>query len=159
MHKWYKIQKKIHSEHSACSFRNRYSLMLYLNQFGHSFQNIVYFDSVFIIEFSYLFQWHVSRSRSSTDTSSSVSDRLVGHRELAQVVSNHFRADFDLVENLSVVDSDLGANHLRDDDHVTEMCLDYSCFLVRKHLDLCLSDFLDEAHWLSLQPAGESTLI
>lgn len=53
-----------------------------------------------------------------------MANRLVGNRELAKVVPSHFRADLDLVERLAVVDTNDRTNHLRHDDHVSEVGLD-----------------------------------
>lgn len=77
-------------------------------------------------------------------------------RELAQVVSNHLRLDFDLVEFLARVDADNAANHLWDNDHVTQMRLDEVGLLVWLGLLLGLAEFLDQAHWLALETAVES---
>jgi hypothetical protein len=55
----------------------------------------------------------------------------VGNRELSEVVSNHFWLNFDLVEDFSVVNSQLGSNHLRNDDHVSEVSLDGNWFVER----------------------------
>jgi len=53
-----------------------------------------------------------------------VLNRLVGDGELAEVVSNHFWLDFNGVEGLSVVDTNDAADHLGDNDHVSEVGLD-----------------------------------
>ena len=58
------------------------------------------------------------------DAGPSVAHGHVGDGELAEVVSDHLRAHLDLVEGLAVVDADLGADHLRHDDHVTQVRLD-----------------------------------
>ena len=55
-----------------------------------------------------------------TDTGATVLDRLVGDGELAQVVSDHLRLDFDLVEGLAVVNTDDGAGHLGNDELSSE---------------------------------------
>lgn len=72
-------------------------------------------------------------------------------RELSQVVANHLRLDLDLVELLARVDADDTANHLGDDDHVTEVSLDKVGLLVGTGLLLCLAKLLDQAHGLALQ--------
>ena len=59
-----------------------------------------------------------------------------------------------LATNLSRVDTELRANHLGDNDHVSEVRLDWRWLLVGQGLLLCLSELLDEAHWL----AGEAAL-
>jgi hypothetical protein len=70
-------------------------------------------------------------------------------------VANHLGLDFDLVEVLAGVDTDDAANHLGDDDHVTEMGLDLVGLLVGLSLLLGLAELLDEAHGLALQTAVE----
>jgi hypothetical protein len=70
-------------------------------------------------------------------------------------VANHLGLDFDLVEVLAGVDTDDAANHLGDDDHVTEMGLDLVGLLVGLSLLLGLAELLDKAHGLALQTAVE----
>lgn len=72
-------------------------------------------------------------------------------------MANHFRLDFDLVEDLAVVDTDNGANHFRDNDHVTEVGLDNSRLLVSGSFLLGLAKLLDKTHGLALQAALESS--
>lgn len=91
----------------------------------------------------------------SSDTRSSVLDWFVGNGELGEVVTDHLRSDFDLVENFSVVDSDDGADHLWNDDHVSQMGLDWSWLLVCRSVLLGLSELLDETHWLALESSLE----
>ena len=55
-----------------------------------------------------------------------MSDRVVGDGELGQVVANHVLLNVDQVEDLAVVDSGGGTNHLGEDDHVTDVGLDRS---------------------------------
>ena len=72
-------------------------------------------------------------------------------------MSDHLRLDFDLVELLSGVDTDNAANHLWDNDHVTQVCLDQIGLLVGLGLLLRLAELLDETHGLALQTAVETT--
>ena len=72
-------------------------------------------------------------------------------------MTNHFRLDLDLVELLAGVDTDDGADHLWDDNHVTEMGSDGVWLLVGLSLLLGLAELLDEAHGLALEAAVEST--
>ena len=58
-----------------------------------------------------------------TNTRSAVSDRSVSNGELTQIVTNHISLDVNNVEHLSVVHSNGGADHLRDNDHVSEVGL------------------------------------
>ena len=90
-----------------------------------------------------------------TDTGPSVLDWLVGDGELAQIVTNHLGLDLDLVEGLAVVDTDDGAGHFGDDDHVPQVGLDDVGLLVGRALPLLLTELLDEGHGLPLQSPGE----
>lgn len=84
-------------------------------------------------------------------------DGLVRDRELSQVVTNHLRLDFDLVEFLARVDTDNTANHFWNDNHVSEVCLDEVWLFVGLGLLLGLSELLDETEWAALQTAVEPT--
>lgn len=59
-----------------------------------------------------------------------MSDWGVGDGKLTQVVAQHLRSDLDLVEGLTVVDTDDRANHLWDNDHVSEVGANDSRLLV-----------------------------
>ena len=59
--------------------------------------------------------------------------------------------------HLSVIDSHNTSNHLRHDDHVTQMGLDYCGLLIRRCLLLGFSELLDETHWATLETALEAT--
>lgn len=78
-------------------------------------------------------------------------------RELSKVVADHLRLDFNLVEDLSVVDSNNRADHLGNNDHVTEMSLDNGRLLARGSLLLGSTELLNETHGLALQSALESS--
>ena|ERR1700730_8867061 len=78
-------------------------------------------------------------------------------RELSKVVADHFRLDFNLVEDFSVVDSNNRADHLGNDYHVTEMGLDNSGLLAGGGILLGSTELLDETHGLALQTALESS--
>ena len=57
---------------------------------------------------------------------------LVGDGKLAQVPADHVELDLDVVEGFAVVDCDVGADHLWEDDGVTEVGLDgYGLFSER----------------------------
>lgn len=77
--------------------------------------------------------------------------------EFSKVVANHLGLDFDLVELLARVNTDDGADHLGDNDHVTEVSLDEVRLLVRLGLLLGLAELLDEAHRLALKTTVESS--
>lgn len=72
-------------------------------------------------------------------------------------MADHLRLDLNLVELLAGVDTDDAADHLGDDDHVTEMGLDEIGLLVGASLLLGLAELLDEAHRLALQAPVEPT--
>jgi hypothetical protein len=81
---------------------------------------------------------------------------LLGDREFGEVVADHLGLDFDLVELLARVDTDDGANHLGDDNHITEVSLDEVGALVGLGLLLGLAELLDQTHGLALETAVES---
>lgn len=113
-----------------------------------------------------------------TNTGPTVLDGLVGQSEFTQVVSNHFRLNFDLrreqylskriqmkicslslsylAEILAIVNANDGAGHLGHDDHVPQMSLYNLGLLIWWSLLLGLAEFLDQSHWLALQAAGET---
>jgi len=90
-----------------------------------------------------------------SDSGPSVLHRLVCDGELSKVVADHLGLDLDLVEDLSVVDSDDGSGHLWHDDHVPQMGLDHVGLLVCGRLLLLLAKLLDQGHGLALQATGE----
>ena len=70
-------------------------------------------------------------------------------------MANHFRLDLDVVELLARVDTNDTADHLGNDNHVTEMCLDRVGLLVRLSLLLGLAQLLDQAERTALETAVE----
>lgn len=86
-----------------------------------------------------------------------MSDWGVGDGELTQVVANHLWTELDSVEHLTVVDTNNGANHLRDDNHVSQMGLDNSWLLVLSGSELGSTELLDETEWLLVQTSLESS--
>ena len=70
-------------------------------------------------------------------------------------MANHLRLDFDLVELLTGVDTDDRADHLGDNDHVTEVGLDKVGLLVGLGLLLGLAELLNQTHGLALKTAVE----
>jgi hypothetical protein len=116
---------------------------------------------------------------SSTDTGSSMLDRsavlmlasirmilttpafgrryVLRDREFSQIVSNHLRLDFDLVEFLSRVDANNATNHLRNHNHVSQMRLDEVGLLIGFGLLLRLTELLDQTHGLALETSVEPT--
>lgn len=53
------------------------------------------------------------------------------------------------------VDTDDRTDHLRDDDHVSQVGLDHGGLLVGSSLLLGLSELLDQSHWSSLKTSLE----
>jgi len=70
-------------------------------------------------------------------------------------VTNHLRLDLDVVELFARVDTNDAANHLRHDDHVSEVSLDRVRLLVGLGLLLGLAELLDETERATLQTAVE----
>lgn len=58
--------------------------------------------------------------------------------------------------HLAVVDTNDRADHLRNNNHVTEVCADHRRLLVRLRRLLSLAKLLDEGHRLALQAALEA---
>lgn len=90
-------------------------------------------------------------------TGSTVSDRGVCDGEFTQVVADHLRLDLNSVENLTVVDTDDGTDHLWDNDHVSQVGLDNSRLLVGWGGQLSSSQLGNQTHWLGAQTSGESS--
>merc|ERR1719234_509683 len=86
-----------------------------------------------------------------TNTGPTVLHGLVGDGELSQVVSNHLWLHLNLCEDLAVVNSNNGASHLWDNDHVPQVSLDHVGLLVGGSLLLLLPQLLDQGHWLPLE--------
>jgi len=70
-------------------------------------------------------------------------------------MTSHFRLDLNRVKDLAVVNPDNTADHLRDDDHVTEVGLDDGRLLIGRSFPLSLAEFFDETHWLAFQASLE----
>ena len=60
-------------------------------------------------------------------------------------MANHLGLDLDLVELLSTVYGHDTADHLGDNDHITEVGLDCGGLLVGRGGGLCVAELLDEA--------------
>lgn len=88
-------------------------------------------------------------------TGSSVSNGSVGDGELTEVVTDHLGSDVEGVENLTVVDTNDGTDHLRDDDHVSEVGLDDGGLLVGDSSGSGGSQLLDETHGLRVETSRE----
>ena len=85
----------------------------------------------------------------------SVGGWLIRDGELSEVVSDHLRLDLDLVEALSVVDSDDGSDHLWHDDHVPKVGPHGLWLLSGWGLLLGLVQLLDKGVRLALQATRE----
>lgn len=103
---------------------------------------------------SYLFKRdHLGTSHQGSG--SSVLDRLVGDGELAQVETDKVGLDLNIDELLSVVNTNDGADHLGEDDSVTQVGSDSNGLLAIRALLLGLGELLDEGHRASLDASGE----
>ena len=100
-----------------------------------------------------LLEWNETRRVSGTDTWSSVFDRFISDTEFTQIMTNHFRFDFDLVEGLSVVDTDNTSNHLWYNQHITQMSLYNRWFLTKRNILLGFTQFSNQSHRFTLQPS------
>lgn len=74
------------------------------------------------------------RRMGGTNTWSTVLDRLVTDGEFGQVMSNHLRLYFYLVEGFTIVDSNDASDHLWNDDHIAQVSSDWFRFLTRGSL-------------------------
>lgn len=83
-------------------------------------------------------------------------DRLVGDTEFSQVVANHFSFDFNGSELGTVVHANHGTDHFRDNDHVTEVGLDYCWLFTECGSALGLSQFLDQGEGLPFESTVEA---
>ena len=83
-------------------------------------------------------------------------DGLVRDGKFSEVHTDHLGLHLNTAEHLSVVDTDDGADHLRDDDHVTEVGLDATGLLAGRSLLLGLTEALDEGHGLALEATGHA---
>ncbi len=82
-----------------------------------------------------LLEWNEAGRMGGTNTWLTVLDRLVCDGELSQIMSDHFWLDFNLVECLAIVNTDIGVRHFRDNDHVSQVSLDDSRLLFNDALN------------------------
>lgn len=79
-------------------------------------------------------------------------NRLVGDGKLAKIMTNHLRLNFNLVKGLSVVDTNVGTNKLRNNDHVAQVSLnDLRFVFLRGACSSSLLNTLDQSHRLVLK--------
>merc|ERR1712036_56547 len=91
-----------------------------------------------------LLERNESRRVGSSNTRSTVPDRLVRNTVLAKVGTNHFRLDLNTQHHLTVVDTNDVSDHIREDGDVSEMGL-YGVWLIHTGGVLfCLSHLVDE---------------
>merc|ERR1712194_76344 len=95
----------------------------------------------------------------STDTDLTMSYRLVSHRELSQIVTNHISLDFDWVPVLSTVDVNNGVAHLWDDDAISKMSFDTLWFFSWFNVFLGFSELLNKSLVLAVNTVSESSLL
>ena len=72
-------------------------------------------------------------------------------------MANHLRLDFDLVELLSRVDTNNAANHLGDNDHVSQVCFDQVWLLIGLGFLLGLPQLFDQTHRLAFKTTVKPT--
>ncbi|ODQ78264.1 hypothetical protein BABINDRAFT_162918 [Babjeviella inositovora NRRL Y-12698] len=101
-----------------------------------------------------LTQWHES---GSVVTGLTVSNWSVSDGEFTQVVTNHLWSDVNLVERLTVVNTDDGTDHLWNNNHVSQVGLDEGWLLVWLLGQLSGSQLSDQDHWLVVQTTAESS--
>jgi hypothetical protein len=89
------------------------------------------------------------------DTGSAVSGGGVGDGELTEVHADHLGLDLNGGEGLSVVDTNNRANHLGEDEHVSQVGLDHGGLLVGAGGELGLSQLVDENGRLLVEASVE----
>ena len=67
----------------------------------------------------FLLQRDESRRVSGTNTRPSVFDGFISDAEFTQIMTNHFRLNFNLVESLAIVNTNNAACHLWNNNHVS----------------------------------------
>lgn len=82
--------------------------------------------------------------------------RLVTNAELPQVKPHHLRLDLHLVILLAAVNPNHGSNHLRHDNHVSQVRLHQVGLLVGFGVLFRAAEFLDKAHGFAFQAAVEA---
>ena len=86
-----------------------------------------------------------------TNTRPSVFDGFISDAEFTQIMTNHFRLNFNLVESLAIVNANNAAGHLWNDNHVSQMCFDDVRFLVDWAFLFLLTKLFDQSHGLTLE--------
>ena len=82
--------------------------------------------------------------------------RLITNTELPQIEPHHLRFDLHLIELLAAINPDHGANHLGNNDHVSEVGLHEIGSLVRLGFLFSFAELFDEAHGFAFEAAVEA---
>ena len=77
------------------------------------------FNVILSLKYFFLSYRYETRRVSSTNTWSTVLCWFVCQTKLAQIVTNHFGLDFDLIERLTIVYGNHAADHFGNDNRVT----------------------------------------
>merc|ERR1712194_156040 len=93
---------------------------------------------------------------SRRNTRTSVPYWLVRNRKPPKIHTNHLRFHFYTTKLLSIVNTNNTTNHLRHNNHITQVCLDTPGLLSRSSFLLCLSKTFDESHWFAFETAGHT---
>lgn len=104
-----------------------------------------------------LLQRNEPRTVRGPDPRPAVLDRLIGNTELPQIMPDHLRLDFHLVEFLARINANYAANHLRNDNHVAQMGFDQVGLLVGLGFLFGFAQFFDQAHWFAFEAAVEAS--
>merc|ERR1712168_300208 len=102
-------------------------------------------------------QRNESRGVSGSNTWTTVTNGFVRQRELSEVMTNHLRFNFHLVERLPVMDTNNTSYHVGKNNHVSKMCLHNGRFLVWEGFFLRFSELLHQSHRFHFQTTGESS--
>ena len=93
----------------------------------------------------------------STQTRPAVQRGLVCDGELSQIMSNHFRFNFHLIKHFSIINSNHGSDHFRNNNHITQVGLDSGRFFIWKRFLLGFTQLVDQTHGFTLQTTLESS--
>ena len=86
-----------------------------------------------------------------------MSNWSVSDGEFTQVVTNHLWSNFNLVEGLTVVNTNHGTDHFWEDDHVSHVSSNWRWLFVLWSSQLSSSQFLHETSWLVTQTTSKSS--
>ena len=109
------------------------------------------------IVFLRLLEGNEARAVRAPDTRTPVTHWLVRDRKLTKVKTDHFWLDLNAIEDLAIVDANDGADHLRHDNHVAQVCLDGFRLVHGTTILLGLAQACDEALRLGFQPAVDAS--